>query len=35
MYLVSFLAGLWTLGRFLRQWTVARRTLSVTPREVD
>jgi hypothetical protein len=35
MYLVSFLAGLWTLGRFLRQWTVDRRTLSVTPREVD
>jgi hypothetical protein len=31
MYLVSFLAGLWTLGRFLRHWTVDRQTLSFTP----
>jgi len=35
MYLVSFLAGLWTLGRFLRHWTIDPQTLSVTPRKVD
>lgn len=35
MYTVSFLAGVWTLGRFLWQWTVDRQTLSFTPREVD
>jgi hypothetical protein len=35
MYLVSFLAGLWTLGRFIRHWSLDRETLSFTPREVD
>jgi hypothetical protein len=35
MYLVSFLAGLWTLGRFLGHWSLDRETVSFTPREVD
>lgn len=33
MYLVSFLAGLWTLGRFVRHWSVDTGTLSFSPRE--
>jgi hypothetical protein len=33
MYLVSFLAGLWTLGRFRRHWTLNTDTLSFSPRE--
>jgi hypothetical protein len=35
MYLVSFLAGLWTLGRFIRHWRLNTESLSFTPREVD
>jgi len=35
MYLVSFSAGLWTLGRFIRHWTIDLQTLSFIPREVD
>jgi hypothetical protein len=33
MYLVSFLAGLWTLGRFRRHWTLNTELLSFIPRE--
>ena len=33
MYFVSFLAGLWTLGRFLRDWTLNTERLSFIPRE--
>lgn len=33
MYLISVLAGLWTLGRFLRHWTLNSDTLSFTPRK--
>ena len=33
LYVISFVAGLWVLARFLRGWTVDRSTLSVSPRE--
>ncbi|MFQ3474765.1 hypothetical protein HKK80_00685 [Halonotius sp. F2-221B] len=33
LYLISFGAGLWVLGRFLRGWRVDLTTLSVSPRE--
>ncbi|TQQ83007.1 hypothetical protein EGH24_06135 [Halonotius terrestris] len=33
LYLVSFLAGLWVLGRFLRGWRLDYSTLTVRPRE--
>lgn len=33
LYVISFLAGLWVLARFLRGWTVDFATLSVSPRE--
>ena len=31
---VSFLAGLWVLGRLVRYWRLDRRTWTLTPREV-
>jgi len=33
LYVISFVAGLWVLGRFLRGWRVDLTTLSVSPRE--
>ncbi|XVH32014.1 hypothetical protein ACNS7O_02195 [Haloferacaceae archaeon DSL9] len=35
MYAVSFVAGLWVLGRFLHGWRLDRATLSFSPRETD
>jgi hypothetical protein len=32
LYLISFVAGLWVLGRFLRGWSLDRSTLSLQPR---
>jgi len=33
LYVISFVAGLWVLGRFLRGWRVDLTTLSVSSRE--
>jgi len=35
LYSISFVAGLWVLGRFLRGWHLDGTTLSVQPRSQD
>jgi len=35
LYLISFGAGLWVLGRFLRGWSLDRSTLLFQPRSSD
>jgi len=35
LYVISFVAGLWVLGRFLRGWHLDGSTLSFQPRSAD
>jgi hypothetical protein len=34
-YAVSFVAGLWVLGRLVRHWRIDREAVGLAPREVD